>query len=184
MINLPEQYAILLLVFGVAMIIACITGKVAVKGAEFGTSNLWARITLGFVGVLLFALSISSFYKPLPCEDKNFPSDPKIFVRDHYEGIRSKAYHSAWKRLPKKIRDNKKVHPNGYSSFRDWFEKINPIRVTDTRITGCSGLDNVTVKATYTSETDNFKSLKISVLCQLRWNAQKNYWEFVEIKAI
>ena len=184
MIVLPEQYAILLLVFGIAMIIASITGKVTIKEAEFGSNKRWARIVLGFIGTLLLVLSASSFYKPISCEDKTFPADPEVFVRDHYESIRSKAYHAAWKRLPGELRDNLKVHPDGYQSFRDWFEKINPIMITDTRITSCSELNNVAVKVTYTSEADEFKSLKISVLCQLRWNAQKNYWEFIAIKPI
>lgn len=166
------------------MIVTCITGKISIKDIEFGSDNKFARIALGFAGVLLFALSASSFYKPISCKDKTFHSDPELFVADHYESIRSKAYYAAWKRLPKKLRDNSEIHPNGYISFRDWFEKINPIKITDTRITGCSGFDNVTVKVTYISESDNFKSLKISVLCQLRWNVQKNYWEFVEIKPI
>ena len=107
--------------------------------------------------------------------------DPTIAVRDHYEGIRGGSYYAAWERLPQKIRNNSKIHPNGYSSFEDWFARINPIKVTDLQITNWQDNDNVPVKVTYFSQS---KSITSSLLYQLKWNSQRNYWEFVDMTPI
>lgn len=61
MFKLPESIALLLVTIGLAMIIAALTGKVAVKEIEFGSNNPLARVALGFLGTLLSIVSIYSF---------------------------------------------------------------------------------------------------------------------------
>ncbi len=103
--------------------------------------------------------------------------DPTIAVRDHYEGIRGGSYHAAWERLPQKIKNNSRMHPNGYSSFRDWFASINPIQVIALQVTDQYD-DNATVKVTYFSDS---KSQSFYILYKFKWNSQRDYWEFVDI---
>ncbi len=137
-----------------------------------------AAAIIGLIGTLGAAI-IAKDQSPVPTPESTRP-DPTIAVRDHYEGIRGGSYHAAWERLLQKIKNNSRMHSNGYSSFRDWFASINPIQVIALQVTDQYD-DDATVKVTYFSDS---KSQSFYVLYKLKWNSQRDYWEFVDIIAI
>ena len=179
--HLPEAFALLFITAGIAMIIVALAGKVVFKDIEFGTDKFKARIAFGFIGLLLIWFSLSPHISTKCDLLLAHRPDPTVVVRDHYEGIRGRAYYAAWNRLPQKVQNDPKIHPNGYPSFESWFESINPIRVKDLQIINCQDDNNVRLKVTYYSEST---SQTFSLVYQLKWNDQKSYWEFVGITPI
>jgi hypothetical protein len=182
-IHLPPEIVVFLLTAAFIMIFLGLGGKVSIKEFEFGTRNSYMRVLLGFFGVILTVFALSSYISPT-CDREELlihRPDPTIAVRDHYEGIRGGGYYKAWERLPQQIKNDPKIHPDGYESFKSWFVSTNPIKVTNLVITGCQDYSRATVKVTYFSES---KSKQWSLIYELQWNSQKNYWEFVNITPI
>ncbi len=56
---------------------------------------------------------------------------PQQVLLDYYNCINEGHFEKAWNMLPANLQNNKKIHPDGYRSFRDWFEQLAPITVTD-----------------------------------------------------
>ncbi|NEO37830.1 MULTISPECIES: hypothetical protein [unclassified Moorena] len=82
MVKLPTELAVIIFCFGGAMLLVCIVGKVNVKEIEFGTSNKWGRVILGFLGTLFIIFSIAPFL--IEKESTTIPSDTVDTPSDFY----------------------------------------------------------------------------------------------------
>jgi hypothetical protein len=50
---------------------------------------------------------------------------PDSLVQNYFMSIKNGQYQKAWDMLPSDMQRNKFIHPNGYSSFTDWWKKTS-----------------------------------------------------------
>jgi hypothetical protein len=56
-------------------------------------------------------------------------NSPENLIAQYYQEINSRDYQSAWNKLPITLQNNLNVHPEGYKSFVDFFDRFDRIRV-------------------------------------------------------
>ncbi|NES03977.1 MAG: hypothetical protein F6K22_14725 [Okeania sp. SIO2F4] len=50
-------------------------------------------------------------------------------VRDYYGNINNNNYQTAWNYLSPQLRQNRKFHPQGYTSYTNWWNKVRRVDV-------------------------------------------------------
>jgi hypothetical protein len=56
---------------------------------------------------------------------------PLDVVLNYYRDLNQGNFTSAWNALPAGLQQNKKIHPDGYESFRSWFQGITPVTIQE-----------------------------------------------------
>jgi hypothetical protein len=56
---------------------------------------------------------------------------PLDVVLNYYRDLNQGNFTSAWNALPVGLQQNKKIHPDGYDSFRSWFQGITPVTILE-----------------------------------------------------
>lgn len=74
---------------------------------------------------------------PEPVRPEPLP-DPSAFVENYYALINSGDYNAAWYRLTSSLQNDPSRHPNGYSSYIDWWTKVQYIDVYSTQVLSLS----------------------------------------------
>jgi hypothetical protein len=67
---------------------------------------------------------------------------PDNLVRSYFDNIKSGQYQKAWDMLPSDLQGNKSVHPNGYKSFTDWWQKTG-VDVEAVKVASKTDLDAI-----------------------------------------
>jgi hypothetical protein len=61
----------------------------------------------------------------------NSVEPPETTVFHYYKEINNRQYELAWARLPVSLQDNTKIHPKGYDSFVEFFQKLEDVKVNE-----------------------------------------------------
>ncbi len=124
--------------------------------------------------------SLAPYQLNNPVVNESRPS-PEQAVRDYYSDINNRNYQDAWNKLPAGLRASKKLHPEGYVSYVNWFETVNQIEIQNVWLAN-SNPDSATVniRFKYHMKAGNVASeyLRFSLL----WDATNNRWQFDQIK--
>lgn len=105
---------------------------------------------------------------------------PQQAVLDYYASINRGDYTTAWGMLPGSLQTNKRIHPQGFSSFESWFQSLRPITVTDIRVVEQSDSQAV-VSADYRCVI-NGKPKAEKLRYTLAWNQSLQRWQIESIK--
>ncbi|MEH2114644.1 hypothetical protein [Nostoc sp.] len=92
--------------------------------------------------------------------DENNRAEPEVspedFVRQYYSNINSGNYQAAWNMLPTDMQNNKSLHPDGYVSYIDWWNKVERIDIQRVYLESKSNYDTVVkVDANYVMKSRN-----------------------------
>jgi hypothetical protein len=104
-------------------------------------------------------------------------SSAKQLVIDYYAAINQGNYQEAWNKLPSDFRNNSKLHPKGYLSFKEHYNKTAPINIKFIEITENNGLRAV-VTVYYTYNYNNVKGRKqdVGLNFKLFFDKKQNQW--------
>jgi hypothetical protein len=58
-------------------------------------------------------------------------NSPENLIAQYYQEINSRQYESAWNKLPTNLQENRQLHPQGYQSFVDFYNKLDGIQVVN-----------------------------------------------------
>jgi serine/threonine protein kinase, bacterial len=118
---------------------------------------------------------------PSPTTPKETPKptqqpSPENFVQNYYENINNGDLPSAWNQLAPSFKNNRKLHPQGYNSYTQWWGgqveqvDINQVRVIE------ANQNTATVDAQLNYELKNGSQSPASVRFTLTWDANSNQW--------
>ncbi|MDJ0735022.1 MAG: serine/threonine-protein kinase [Nostocaceae cyanobacterium] len=112
---------------------------------------------------------------PIAPPAKRRPSPAKA-IRNYFQIINQGEYETAWNRLTPELRQNEKLHPNGYKSYTDWWgEKVERVEIDSVNIVKKSA-KTATVDIQLQYRLKNGKKSSGSVSFSLSWNAENNRW--------
>lgn len=118
-----------------------------------------------------------SFTPPKP---QSVAPAPQQAVLDYYASINREDYPTAWGLLPASLQNNKRIHPQGYSSFESWFQSLRPITVTDISVIDQSDSQAI-VGADYRCVI-NGKPKAEKLRYTLAWNQSLQRWQIESIR--
>lgn len=106
---------------------------------------------------------------------------PSTEVVNYYNDINGGRYQSAWEKLPPALQSSTRVHPNGYASFEDWWEKVQSIEVQQVDVIE-NNPNNAVVNArvVYNMKAGNAKAVSLRYI--LTWDSQAQRWRFRRIQ--
>ncbi len=105
---------------------------------------------------------------------------PQSKVVAYYKCVNRGDYASAWGMLPSDLQNNKKIHPQGFSSFQEWMQQIAPVTVTDIRVAEQSS-DQALVDLDYRCMIGK-KPSAFSLRYSLVWMPAEGGWEIRSVK--
>lgn len=106
--------------------------------------------------------------------------DPQQAVLDYYTSINRGDYTTAWGMLPASLQTNKRIHPQGFSSFQSWFQGLRPLTVTDIGVVDQSD-SRAIVAVDYRFMIDG-RSKTEDLRYTLTWNQSLQRWQIESIK--
>ncbi|MCX7593075.1 MAG: protein kinase [Fischerella sp.] len=101
---------------------------------------------------------------------------PEEFVRNYYATINQGGYQAAWNQLSPNYQNNRRLHPNGYLSYVDWWGgQVQQVDVKQVSLLE-TGTQTATVKAQLQYLMKNGKKAPGSVHFFLFWDAENSKW--------
>lgn len=85
-------------------------------------------------------------------------------------------YQNAWNQLSPSFQQNKSLHPDGYSSYIDWWGKqVRQIEIDQVSLVE-GGAERATVKAELKYIMKNRDVISSNLRLSLLWDAEKSRW--------
>lgn len=112
---------------------------------------------------------------PIPPPQADKPS-PERFVQNYYSTINSGNLRGAWNKLSPTFQTNRKLHPQGYSSYTDWWGgKVQQIEINQVNLIE-QNASTATVDAQLNYLLKNGNRSPAAVRFSLVWDATTNQW--------
>ncbi|BAZ66041.1 serine/threonine kinase [Fischerella sp. NIES-4106] len=113
---------------------------------------------------------------------ENTRSSPEEFIQDYYASINQGQYQTAWNELSPNYQNNKRLHPNGYLSYIDWWGgKVQQVEVEQVSLVK-NNTDTATVSAQLKYILKTGQETSSSVNFSLLWDAGNNKWVIADTK--
>ncbi|MDZ8052933.1 MAG: protein kinase domain-containing protein [Aulosira sp. ZfuVER01] len=101
---------------------------------------------------------------------------PEQAVQNYYASINQGQFQTAWNQLSPSLQNNRKLHPNGYLSYIDWWgNRVQSVYVQQVNLVQANA-ETATVNARLQYSLKNGKVTPSSVNFLLLWDAQNNRW--------
>jgi serine/threonine protein kinase, bacterial len=101
---------------------------------------------------------------------------PEEAVQNYYATINQGKFKAAWNQLSPSLQSNRKLHPNGYLSYIDWWGgKVASINVEQVSLVEANA-ETATVNAQLKYVLKNGKESPSNVRFSLLWDAENNRW--------
>lgn len=105
---------------------------------------------------------------------------PETQIAEYYQAINNRNYQSAWQMLPPDLQSNPTVHPQGYSSFTQWWESIASVDVVKIRTTR-QDADRALVNVRAIYRMKNGQSSPFILRYMMAWDATNQKWSIARI---
>jgi len=122
---------------------------------------------------------------PSPTPSTQFPSStqsqidrltPEQAVQNYFETINKREFQTGWNQLSPSYQNNKRLHPDGYLSYIDWWGgKVESVDVEQVSLVEASA-ETATVDAQFRYSMKTGKVIPGSVRFFLLWDAQNSRW--------
>ncbi|OUL30709.1 serine/threonine protein kinase [Nostoc sp. T09] len=101
---------------------------------------------------------------------------PEQAVQNYYANINQGQFQTAWNQLSPSLQNNRKLHPNGYLSYIDWWgNRVQSVSVQQVNLVQASA-ETATVNARLQYSMKNGKIAPSSVNFLLLWDAENRRW--------
>ncbi|MEC4817937.1 MAG: hypothetical protein SAK29_32395 [Scytonema sp. PMC 1069.18] len=108
------------------------------------------------------------------------PSPEKV-LETYYTKINNRQYQDAWQILPVEVQDNKELHPNGYNSFLEWWDKVNFVDIQNISLAE-SNQNFATVNLQSKYQMKSGRQAPINLNFYMKWNESNQRWDITSIK--
>ncbi|MDM9381848.1 serine/threonine-protein kinase [Chlorogloeopsis sp. ULAP01] len=109
-------------------------------------------------------------------------TSPEEFIRNYYATINQGEYQQAWKYLAPSFQSNKRLHPQGYLSYIDWWGgRVQQIEVDKVNLIK-TGTQTATVNAQLKYLMKNGRVVPSSVNFSLLWDVENSGWVIADAK--
>ncbi|BAZ01380.1 serine/threonine kinase [Tolypothrix tenuis PCC 7101] len=101
---------------------------------------------------------------------------PEAAIQNYYANINQGQFQTSWNLLTPSLQNNRKLHPNGYLSYIDWWGgRVQSVDVTQVSLVQANA-ETATVDASLRYYLKNGKVTPASVRFSLLWDAQNSRW--------
>jgi serine/threonine-protein kinase len=101
---------------------------------------------------------------------------PEQAVQNYYATINQGEYQAAWNQLSPNYQNNRRLHPNGYLSYIDWWgERVQSVDVEQVNLVQAN-TETATVDAQFKYMMKSGKIVPGSVRFSLLWDAENSRW--------
>lgn len=106
---------------------------------------------------------------------------PEKVIDNYYTKVNNHQYREAWNLLPTALQEDKQLHPNGYNSFTDWWNKVEYVTFNQYSLEAVnSNWAVVNAKPRYRMK--NGRTVTIPLKFYMSWNNANQQWEMAKIK--
>jgi hypothetical protein len=106
---------------------------------------------------------------------------PENVISEYYQNINNRQYQAAWDKLPESLRNSREVHPNGYQSFVDFFDKLNGIQVNNLSVSDRTDYSTI-VNADLVCQSKNGNSSLLFLRFSLYRNDINQPWQISKVR--
>jgi hypothetical protein len=126
--------------------------------------------------------NVSSSQTPTPENSNNVdrPS-PGTAIKDYYIQINNKQYQTAWDIYPIAVKENKELHPDGYNSFIEWWDKVDYVNIDKVSVEE-EIYDNAIVNISTRYKMKSGKVSPVKLNFYLNWNKENQRWYVTKIQ--
>ncbi|WP_204103117.1 MULTISPECIES: hypothetical protein [Spirulina sp. CCY15215] len=126
-------------------------------------------------------ITISSNSPPQNSSSSIARTDPKESIKKYYSYINNEEYPLAWEMLTNFHQQDKKLHPNGYNSYYDWWIKVARVDIKDIKtVEVLANTAEVDIWYNYYMKRGN--TLTNSLRFFLDWNESREQWQIAKVK--
>lgn len=105
---------------------------------------------------------------------------PRDVVLNYYKDLNQGNFTGAWGALPTSLQQNKRIHPEGYDSFKSWFQGITPIVILESKVVEEDTNDAIVdIQCTFKM---NGKTSSMSLRYVLARDTSVNRWMISSVK--
>ena len=109
-------------------------------------------------------------------------TSPTQAIEDYYLNINRQEYEVAWNKLSPNLQNNKRLHPNGYLSFIDWWGgKVQSVDINQVNLVQ-ENRNTAIIDAQLQYKLKTGKVAPGSVRFSLVWDVSSNQWVVVDVK--
>ncbi|MBD2336825.1 serine/threonine protein kinase [Calothrix sp. FACHB-156] len=113
---------------------------------------------------------------PTTSETTSDRPSPEAAIQNYYANINQGQFQTSWNLLTPNLQNNRKLHPNGYLSYIDWWGgRVQSVDVTQVSLVEANA-ETATVDASLRYYLKNGKLSSASVRFSLLWDAQNSRW--------
>ncbi|WP_204103381.1 MULTISPECIES: serine/threonine protein kinase [Spirulina sp. CCY15215] len=109
--------------------------------------------------------------------------DPKETVARYYSYINSEQYESAWQMLPSSIRNDTRLHPDGYVNYYNWWDSVDRVAIKNVNLVD-SRTDASEVNISYDYQMKKGNSTPQTLRFSLVWDESQDDWAIAGIKVL
>ncbi|MDZ7963070.1 MAG: protein kinase [Aulosira sp. DedQUE10] len=114
-------------------------------------------------------------FSPTTPTPSNRPS-PEAAIQNYYANINQGQFQTSWNLLSPSLQSNRKLHPNGYLSYIDWWGgRVQSVDVTQVSLVEANA-ETATIDARMQYYLKTGKVVSASVRFSLLWDAQNSRW--------
>ncbi|MEA5469727.1 serine/threonine-protein kinase [Spirulina sp. 06S082] len=109
--------------------------------------------------------------------------DPRETVTRYYSYINSEQYESAWQMLPSSIKNDPRLHPDGYVNYYNWWDSVDRVAIKNVNLVDSrSDASEVNISYDYQMKKGNFtpQTLRFSLV----WDESQDDWAIAKIKVL
>ena len=104
-------------------------------------------------------------------------------LRDYYSTINGRQYQIAWNQLSSELRSSKTLHPDGFNSFVEWWEKVEQVKIQEVSSQE-SSTETATVALRVQYLMKSGRKVSHSLHFLLIWDATSQKWLIGKVKSI
>ncbi|WP_228055949.1 YARHG domain-containing protein, partial [Lusitaniella coriacea] len=115
-------------------------------------------------------------------EQPERPSVTQALV-DYYSLINRAQYESAWTQLSKTFQNNSAVHPEGYTSYTNWWTQVNRVELGEMNVVESSA-EVARVEVALTFKMQNGKESPLRIRFKFIWDEENEKWLIDDTKGL
>ncbi|WP_066423578.1 hypothetical protein [Anabaena sp. 4-3] len=119
---------------------------------------------------------------PLTSQSDNLSRlSPKKAIENYYAQINNHQYQDAWNIYPAAVKENKQLHPDGYNSYIDWWQKVDFVDINQIDVEKYNA-ESAIVSMSSKYRMKNGRKIPVSLKFYMIWDNLNQDWKVIKIK--